>query len=322
VAVAWAASFAGAYALSRNALADPAYMRAFWRAGFPDGVMWLPRMLVRLFREPLGVFGEDPTPLSLLQTWAGVLAFAFGAWWMVRHRGRTRLALLLAPAGMALAAAALRLYPFGADYTSAGRVLLFLLPALVLVVAEGTVRIGRAVGGTGGRVAAGVLGAALLAPSLMYAAVQVPHVRAEVKPLLDYAAEEWQGGDVLYVHYAGRAPFVYYAHRYNLDPSQAVVGGCWRQDPAGYLRELERLRGRRAWLLFVDDRALSTTDDRALMLDWLEHHGRRVDDQVSVGAALYLYDLGAPPAQPGPYRPSIPRAPAGPEHECRGPWKN
>ena len=321
VGAAWAASFAGAYALSRNAVADPEYMWAFWRAGFPDGPAWLPRALLRLFREPLGVFGEDPTPLSGVQTWAGAAAFAYGAWWMARRR-RTRLALLLAPGAMALAAAALRLYPFSADYTSAGRVLLFLLPSLVLVVAEGTVRLGRGVGGGAGRAVAGVLGAALLAPSLVYAGVQVPHVRAEVKPLLEYAAQERQPGDVLYVHYAGRAPFLYYAPRYGVGPGDAVVGGCWRQDAAGYLRELEQLRGRRVWLLFVDDRALSTTDDRALMLEWLEHAGRRADDQVSVGAALYLYDLRAAPARPGPYRPRIPIAPRGPEHECRGPWQN
>lgn len=321
VGAAWAASFAGAYALPGNAVSDPEYMRAFWRAGFPDGPLWLPWALLRLFREPLGVFGEDPTPLSLVQTWAGAVAFAAGAWWMARRR-RTRLALLLAPGAMALAAAALRLYPFSADYTSAGRVLLFLLPSLVLVAAEGTVRLGRAVGGGAGRAAAAVLGLALLAPSLVYAGVQVPHVRAEVKPLLEYAAQARRPGDVLYVHYAGRAPFLYYAPRYGFSPADAVVGGCWRQDAAGYLRELERLRGRRAWLLFVDDRALTTTDDRALMLEWLEHAGRRADDQVSVGAALYLYDLREPPARPEPYRPRIPVAPRGPQHECRGPWQN
>ncbi len=319
--VAWAASFAGAYALSRNALADPEYMRAFWRAGFPDGPLWLPTALLRPFREPLGVFGEDPTPLSALQTGAGALAFAAGAWWMAWRRS-ARLALLLAPAGMALAAAGLGLYPFGADYTSAGRVLLFLLPSLVLVVAEGSASIGRGMGGSAGGAATMLLAGVLLAPSLMYAAVQVPHVRAEVKPLLEYAADERQPGDVLYVHYAGRAPFLYYAPRYGFTPADAMVGGCWRQDAAGYLRELERLRGRRVWLLFVDDRALSTTDDRALMLGWLEHFGRRADDQVSVGAAVYLYDLRAARTPPGPYQARIPAAPRGPEHECRGPWTN
>ena len=327
VAAAWAASFAASYALSRNALADPGYMRAFWREGFLPlprsgaDALWLPRTIVRLFREPLGVFGEDPTALSLLQTWAGVAAFAFGAWWMARGRG-VRLALLLAPAGMALAASALRLYPFGADYTSAGRVLLFLLPALVLVVAEGAVRIGRAAGGGAGRAVLAAFAVALLLPSLAYAARSVPHMRAEVKPLLQYAAEQREPGDVLYVHYAGRAPFLYYAPRYGWTPRNAMVGSCARQTPADYLRELERLRGRRAWLLFIDDRVVSKTDDRGIMLGWMEHAGRRVDDQVSVGAALYLYDLRQPPAHAGPYRAQLSRPAPGPENECRGPWQN
>ena len=323
VGTAWIASFAVAYALSRNALADAAYMRAFWRDGFPSAAdpLWLPRTLLRLFREPLGVFGEDPTPLSLVQTWAGAIAFAAGCAWMARRRG-VRLALLLAPALMALAAAALRLYPFGADYTSAGRVLLFLLPSLAMAVAEGTVRIGRGIGGAAGRAAAYALGAALLAPSLAYAVLQVPHVRAEVKPLLAYAAEERRPGDVLYVHYAGRAPFLYYAPRYGWTRENAVVGACSRLDAAGYLRELERLRGRRVWLLFIDDRALAHSDDRGLMLGYLEHAGRRVDDQVSIGAALYLYDLRLPPARSGPFRARIPRFSPDPALECRGPWSN
>jgi hypothetical protein len=322
VGAAWAASFAGAYALSRNGLQDAAYMRAFWREGFPRAdPLWLPRMVLRLFREPLGIFGEDPTPLSLVHTWAGALAFAAGCAWMARGRG-VRLALLLAPAAMALAAAALRLYPFAANYTSAGRVLLFLLPALVMVVAEGTVRTGRWIGGTGGRAAAAVLGVVLLAPSLAYAGLQVPHVRAEVKPLLAYAADERLPGDVLYVHYGGRAPFLYYAPRYGWTPQNAVVGTCARMDPSGYLRDLEPLRGRRVWLLFIDDRAIANADDRGLMLGWLEHAGRRVDDQVSIGAALYLYDLRQPPARTGPYRARIPRYAPDPARECRGPWTN
>ncbi|HEU0299153.1 MAG TPA: glycosyltransferase family 39 protein, partial [Longimicrobium sp.] len=321
VAGAWMASFAGSYALSRNALADAGYMRAFWRAGFPSAAdpLWLPRMALRLFREPLGVFGEDPTPMSLVATWAGAVAFTAGCAWMARNGRGPRLALLLAPAGMALAAAALRLYPFGADYTSAGRVLLFLLPALAMVVAEGTVRIGRWIGGTAGRAAAAGLGLAILAPSLVYAAVQVPHARAEVKPLLAYAAQERQPGDVLYVHYGGRAPFLYYAPRYGWTPRNAVVGACSRLDPAGYLRGLEPLRGRRVWLLFIDDRAITRSDDRGLMLGYLEHQGRRVDDQVSIGAALYLYDLRQPPARPGPFRARLPRYAPDPALECRGP---
>lgn len=323
VGAAWVAAFAAAYLLSRRSLADPEYMRAFWSAGFPDGAAWWPRAVVRLFREPLGVVGEDPTPLSTMQQWAGVLAFALGAAWMVRRGRGVPLALLLAPAGLALAAAALRLYPFGATYTTSGRLLIFLLPALVLVVAQGVAGAAAAIGGTGGGVAAGALALALLAVPLLYAAAQVPHLRAEVKPVLAYAAENRRPGDLLYVHYAGRAPFRYYAGRYGWTAENSLVGRCAREDPAEYLRELERVDDRRVWALFIDDRATSTHDDRGLILAYLEHRGRRIDDQVSVGAAVYLYDLRAEPARAGRFAPRIPRpSAADPALACRGPWAN
>jgi hypothetical protein len=322
VGTVWALAFAATYLLSRRSLGDPEYMRAFWSAGFPDGVAWWPRMVARLFREPLGVVGEDPTPLSAIHQWAGVLAFALGTVSMVRRRRSVRLALLLAPAGLALAAAALHLYPFAATYTTSGRVLLFLLPALVLVVAQGVAALPRILGRRAGLAAGAALGLALLASPLLYAAVQVPHLRAEVKPVLAYAAENRQPGDLLYVHYAGRAPFRYYAGRYGWTASNSVVGRCSRLDPGGYLTELEGVRERRLWVLFIDDRATSNHDDRGLILSYLEHRGQRVDDQVSVGAAVYLYDLRVSPARPEPFSARVPTFAAAPALECRGPWTN
>ena len=322
VGAAWIAAFAGAYLLSRRSLGDPEYMRAFWSAGFPDGVVWWPRMVARLFREPLGVVGEDPTPLSDVHQLAAALAFALGAAWMVRRGRGVRLALLLAPAGLALAAATLRLYPFAATYTTSGRLLLFLLPALALVVAQGVAAASAWIGGTRGRAAGMVLAMALLASPLFYAAVQVPHLRAEVKPVLEYAAENRQPGDLLYVHYAGRAPFRYYADRFGWTAGNSVVGRCSRPDPRGYLDELQGVADRRLWVLFVDDRATSNHDDRGLILAYLEHRGQRVDDQVSVGAAVYLYDLRLPAASAGPFAPRIPTFAATPTVACRGPWAN
>ena len=322
VCAAWAAAWIPAFLLARGGLADAAYMRAFWQAGFPDGIAWWPRMIARVFREPFGVFGEDPTPLSAVAQAAALAAFALGTWRMARGGRASELALLTAPAGMALVAAVARQYPFGADYTSSGRVLLFLLPSLVLVAAEGVAAAGEALRGTAGMLAAGALGAAMLAPGLVYAVAQVPHLRAEVKPVLAYAAENRQPGDVLYVHYAGRAPFRYYADRYGWTPANSVVGRCAREDPRGYLPQLQALDGRRVWMLFIDDRATSTHDDRGLMTAFLDHLGRRVDDQVSVGAAVYLYDLRMPPAAAGPFSAQLPTRRGDASLACRGPWQN
>jgi hypothetical protein len=320
VGAAWALAFVPAYVLSLRSMTDPEYMRTFWRSGFPDGPSWWLLAPLRLFREPFGAFGEDPTPLSHLQQGAAAVAFVLGCVWMVRRKRTDRLALLLAPALLALVAAALRLYPLGGAHTSAGRLLLFLLPALVLLVSEGVAAAARALPRPAGTSAAAGLSMALLASPLLYAAVQVPHLRAEVHPLLAYAAEERAPGDLLYVHYTGRAPFRYYAARYGWSRENSVIGRCSRVDPRVSLDELAGLRPARLWVVFNDDRATATHDDRATILAYLEHRGRRLDDQVTIGAALYLYDLTGEPGRPGDFRLRLPAAAEGALLGCRGPF--
>lgn len=322
----WLASFAGAYAVARRSLADPEYMASFWRAGFPPRLpwsgsdwLWLPERLFRIFREPLGVMGDGPLPLlGTLQGVAGVVALAAGAAWMARKRS-LRLALLMLPLLLVLAAAGARLYPFAANYQSSGRVLMFLIPSLVLVIGEGTARLGRLRPG-GGFAAAGVV-VLLLLPSLAYAAAGVPHVRAEVKPLLEYAAEERQPGDPLYVYYNAAPQAAYYLPRYGWPSDRIVHGVCSRLRPAAYVQDAHRLVGHpRVWLLFVDGRGIDAFDEKGLILSYLSHVGRRLDDQVSVGASLYLYDLSPRDGDPGPFRVAVPEFAPDPAIECRGPW--
>jgi hypothetical protein len=328
VGAAWLASFAGSYFVSRQSLADPAYMQAFWRPGFmplPPRTaaewMWLPERILRMFREPLGVMGKDPFPLLRLgQMAAGVVTCAMGAAWMWRRRP-LRLALLGVPFLLMLAASIVRAYPFAGSYESSGRVLMFLVPSLALVMGEGAVRLWRAA--PEGRIAAGVAVALLLIPSLVYATASVPHVRAEVKPLLQYSAENRQPGDVIYVYYNARPQFLYYGERYGWTAASTVMGTCSRLRPARYVNDAARLHGRpRVWLLFVDGKGIDSFDERALILASLDHVGRRLDDQVSVGASLYLYDLARKGADPGPFSAQVPEFPPDPALDCRGPWSN
>lgn len=322
----WLASFMGAYAISRRSLADPEYMASFWRAGFLPSFplsgsdwLWLPERIYRIFREPLGVMGDDPLPLlGTLQSVAGMAALTAGAIWMARKHA-PRLAVLGLPLLLVVLAAMARLYPFAANYQSSGRVLMFLIPSLVLVMSEGAVRLGRL--RPGGRVAAASVVGLMLLPSVGYAAAGVPHVRAEVKPLLDYSVEEREPGDLLYVYYNAWPQAMYYLPRYGWTPDRTVRGICSRLRPAGYIPDLERLSGAgRVWFLFVDGKAVDGYDERRLMLTYLSHVGRRLDDQVSVGASLYLYDLSAGDTDPGPFRVTVPEFAPDPAIDCRGPW--
>lgn len=327
VGAAWVVSFAGAYAASRRGLADEAYMEAFWETGFPtlspstlDEWLWFPLKLARVFREPLGAMGEDASGMHLPQVLAGLVAFLAGCVWAARSRD-WRLALLLVPLLLVVAASTLRLYPFGADWLTSGRVLIFLIPTFVLLMAEGAERV-RLRWRRVGAAAAAVLVVLMLIPSVTYAVVRVPQPRTEIKSLLDYAASHRQPGDVLYVYYNGRSSFEYYAPRYGWDRSNTIFGICARLEPRRYADDLAKLRGRpRVWVLFVDGFGADGYPEKQLMLGYLDHQGKQLDDRVAHGASLYLFDLNTTPTKTGVWKANPPTFPKSMvDMDCRGPW--
>jgi hypothetical protein len=189
---------------------------------------------------------------------------------------------------------------------------------------EGAVRIARwSRRSRAGLAVAAVAVALALAPSIGYAVAGVPHVRAEIKPLLEYSVENRQPGDVLYVYYNARPQYEYYAARYGWRPQDTIMGACSRLAPAAYVDDVAKLRGRpRIWLLFVDGKGADGYDERGLMLRYLDHVGRRLDDQVAVGTSLYLYDVTPSAVEPAPFQPRtpVPSWQAQPALDCRGPW--
>jgi hypothetical protein len=304
-------------------------MKAFWRTGFlplAPGTLqewtWIPRMLLaRPFREPMGIMGLDTSALSIVTTAGAMAAFAAGVAWMRKHR-RLRLALLLAPAGFALAASALRVYPFASEFLSSGRVLVFLLPSLAFVMAEGAVSLRRLVPGSAGRAAFAAAAVLMLVPAAAYAALSVPHLRSEVKPLLDFVDEQRRPGDLMYVYYNGQAVFEYYAPRYGWNTSNTVPGACSRFAPGKYADDLARLRGRpRVWVLIVESMPVDGFDEKRFILAFLDHLGKRLDDRVAVGAGVYLYDLSPGNATPGPFTYPVPVMRPDPALDCRGAWE-
>jgi hypothetical protein len=318
---AWLLSFGGSYAASNRGLADREYMEAFWRGGFmpfpPGSVeewLWIPQTFARMLRDPLALVSDNPMD-GLPMVVGGGAAFLVGCV-VVWKRDRTWATILLLPFFLALGASAARAYPFGGQFVSGGRVLLFLLPIAFILMAEGAGALLQRVRPLGAAVVA-----LMIIPFIGYGALSVPHVRAEVKPLLEYAQQEWQPGDMVYVYYDGRAQFDYYAARYGFPEPAAVRGVCSRLDPAGYVTDMAALAGTpRLWVLFVGDgKGAHAYDEKGLILTALDRLGRRLDDQVSIGAAVYLYDLsgadvsalnGIPIAQL-PYELAF---------DCRGPW--
>jgi hypothetical protein len=237
-------------------------------------------------------------------------------------RSRRTLAVLVAPVAVALASSAAHRYPL------IQRGMLFLVPLLLLFIAEGLGVIARRLRPLVGIGVAGLASAVLLVYSSSYDAYSVvrPTGREEIKRNLAYVAQHWQSGDVLYLRYPSQYAFRYYdeCKCFSL-PDGRRISSLWpvrpqavpnpvAQFPRALASESPRLvigtvpahfesgdyaadaarveRAKRAWILstweFNPGEFSLFASD---FLGRLDRHGRRLAAFESGGTKLYLYEL-------------------------------
>jgi hypothetical protein len=284
VVAAWLLSFAMFWFVALGTLSQNAYMQTFWNGQFMPlpprsaaDLEWFIKTFFGVFDFPGGFVAQDISFMAI-----AVLAFVVGAVWMYAGRPAA-LASLLLPIPFALLASGLHKYPFG------NRLILFLAPSLLLVIAAGAERI-RAWSWRHFR----LLGVAFLA--LLFAAPVLgsagrlvePTDLGQLKPMLAYVRDHRLPGDTLYVYTTAWPSYVYYAADYDLPMNESVIRGRHEEDFAGYARDLDRLRGRgRVWVVLVGHERLASLF--SFYLGRLgENRGRF---EFSPRAAVYLYDM-------------------------------
>jgi len=284
----WIGSFAAFWLVFLRHIGRAPDVLAFWADAFLPfpprsfaDLYWLPKTFGALFGDPAGFVFRG----------LGILAFLVGGWVLFR-RDRAHLALLVAPMLFALAASALRWYPFS------GRTLLFLAPALYLLVALGIEEIREETSPRAPAVWAILLALLLFHPVLWSVrALFHPREKEEMKPALAYVRGHAASGDRLYVYSAALPAFDYYGPRSGL-PRERILRGAWVGENAGARRDVEKLRGGgRVWILFTHPIRPDGTDDEVRFVGLLDAAGRRLDTFRATGAAVYLYDVsGTAPA--------------------------
>jgi len=320
--VAWLISFGLSYLLARRQVTDLDFMQAWWEGGFPPAqgglpafVTWMGEVILRLFHDPLGRYDDPSVLASTVQVGGAMLATGLGIWALARRRRGLALALA-AMAGAMLVAAVIRAFPLGNPRPNGGRVLLFLLPLAALVLGQGLGWVHER-----SRVAALALGAVSIGPLAWATLSQVPHGRAEIRPLVEYVVANRRPGDVVYVHYQAAPAFDYYARRMGLAPEDWVPGRCARLNPEVYVREVTELPRGRVWVVFSGgSRGPTNFDEKALILAAFRRLGQPRDRLFAQASDLYLFDLTAmPPAEVGPL--AIPRFAPRLAEQCRGTWE-
>jgi hypothetical protein len=276
----WAISFAVSYVAVLRETGHSSFLLTFWDgygAFAPAGASalsqawWFIRVFVTAFENPAG-FNLDVL---------AALAFCVGCGSALYYRS-SKLLILAAPIPFVLLAAFLHKYPF------LDRLVLFLVPFLLLLIAEGIHQVARRT-----VVVGFALAAILFAHPMINAAINVraDPGREDIKPALAYVRSNWQEGDILYVHYAVKRLFKYYADRTGFGDDDYFKGAKKPDDPAEFLQDLDQLRrNRRVWVLFLI-RNERTAQEREWFMDQVALLGDRVDAFEAPGISVFLYDL-------------------------------
>jgi hypothetical protein len=270
-----------------------------WSMPFPPmsgaDLRWFPMVLARMFHYPA----------SLDSAGLGAFALLLGGVSLWRGRKET-LCLLTLPFVYLLIGSTSGRYPVY------GRFLLFLLPCLYLLLAEGVGSLLEA-NGRRARVAGGLLAVMLLAHPLAHAAKAMvhPYDRCESRPLLAHIASNWREGDTIYVVWNMACPFRYYCQEFGVgedtaivEPREPSISGTAKSYRNEHIPAVVS-RAERTWLVFDNDTERPIVGPPG----HVNRLGKQLDVVAAHGATLFLYG----PADKGPSPRTWPSDPALPD---------
>jgi hypothetical protein len=258
----------------------------------PLDILWLIGSLVWFFITPLG--------FSNFTCMFAIIFFIAGCVYFLRCQ-RQNFLILIAPVLVTLIAAFLYKYPFQ------DRVVLFLSPIFLIILAQGAVfLVQRSRPKT----------AVFLSWIALFLMVAIPlqqasgllvkaDLREEIRPAIEYIRTHQQHGDLLYVFQRGEFQFRYYAPKYGYQPGDYIIGVddldktandtvvLSSEERQRYQADLDKLRGNpRVWLLFSH---AVFAEERNAIRDYLEQIGQKQRTFRTKGAFVYLYDFSMSP---------------------------
>ncbi len=292
----WSMNLAALYLLSFRSAAANQFLLQYWTFSFmplpPKSLAdfaWFAKTFLYAVKMPVGLTLKITNPAGFVLSIFAIAAFLIGLFNLLRQRTRSTALLLLVPIGLALLASAFKLYPFY------GRLLLFICPSVLLIIAAGLAWIAEHVSSR--RVWMGYACAAVL---IAYPAANAayhlakPRQVEEARTVVAALALQVRPGDTVCLYYGGERTFEYYASRYGLAASRYVVlshsGKTWDTD----LADVDRLRGNgRVWVVISHYMDVNLGDGREVLLHHLDMIGRRMSALDVEGAGLYLYNLSS-----------------------------
>jgi hypothetical protein len=262
-------------------------------------------------------FGIFDFPLGFSLTGITGFAFLIGCVSLFREN-KEKFFILISPVLLTLLASALHKYPFK------GRLILFLVPLMLLFIAEGVKQIHDKTKNHSAIIGAVFIGILFIYP-LSWAAYHAknPISRADIKPVLSHIKDNWRDGDIVYVFYYSQYAFEYYAKYhpgpYSFDENEYTIGIAprgwydrWRKQSVSkyydlekeivqshsdvfkeYVKDINKLKGhKRIWALFTEGHPRDGIEEDKFFKYHFEQVGKLRDSFGRSGLAIaYLYDV-------------------------------
>jgi hypothetical protein len=266
------------------------FMGDFWGTGFLPLPFALPKTLAWLWKQSLSMF-TDPTLLQYSLPLVFVALSVLGAVSLWRTRRDVAL-VLLGPFTLAVVAAIAHQYPLR------GRLMFYLVPSALLVVAAGVDQLRRWTATLSRPLGAVVAAAGLALPTIAFAKGHPPYEIENHRAIYAYLQQKRQPGDIVHIFPLLRIGALYYGERYGLRPGEWRTSLCDRNETRAFLRDVDRYRGvARLWVVTGGSRPYRSA--RSAVRNYLGTIGVR-RDSLATGSltredvSLELYDLSDP----------------------------
>jgi hypothetical protein len=283
----WLVSFAVEYSITLLAIRNNSNFDTYWNSGympFPpwSEIDWFARTMTNYFRY-LGyrdiLFASIPISLLIIGTISILRKWRFVG------------ILLFLPVLPMLIGASIE------AYSAMNRLLLFLVPATILAISEGILAVGDLISKPNpilGKAMILVITILVLAQPIKssFAYLLKPHVKEDMKSVLQDLKENYRKGDIIYLYYPARFSFWYYADQYGFEESDYIIGIKSKEDPEKYRKDLDRFIGtRRVWIVMTHNCTTCIVNEFDYIFDHLDQIGIRRQKFHEQGAYLYLYNL-------------------------------
>ena len=279
----WFICYVVLYFVFLRPLASNTHLLKYWQSCFMpwppwEDPSWFEKTFLGVMRNPAGLV--YPLFFTLLLLAAGAVSFFY--------RKRNLTFVVVVPFIALLVASVFHKYPIG------GRLVLFLLPLIYLLIAEAVEAFRLALRKLNRPWLSRICCILIIVYIFIkpvgqgIANIEKPNMKEHLKPVLAHVQENRLEDDGIYLYYGAVRAFSFYMKKYGFKEGDFVRGISSRGEPEKYLKDIERFAGMpRVWLIFSHTRR----NEIKFIINSLVEKGILLKKFKAPGASAYLFDL-------------------------------